>query len=153
MIYDKVENCLNYKGINKNLDKALEKLYEMNFSKVDYPNKKEPKIIIDTDKIFINIMEYETSTQTDNIFELHNNYFDIHYIIDGEEDFFFSDDKSKITEKNDENDYELYDCIKSSNILLNNKYFCICFPKELHKPKNSYKNESKVEKAVFKVLY
>ena len=86
------------------------------------------------------------------IFEAHRKYIDLHYIIDGVEQFGYAniDTLTPAGEYNEADDYILL-CGEVNRITLSNGDFVIAFPEDAHIPALKYKNSEKVKRAVVKI--
>ena len=150
MIFDTLENCKLYYGINPDFEKAfnfIKEAEEKDFSAGKYE--------IDGTKVYASVQEYTTKKYEDAKFEGHRRYIDIQYIVSGTECIEMAD-ISKVTpdtEYDTEKDFELYkNCDKTKNCVLEEKEFGIFFPQDIHKPGISYKGEAKtVKKIVVKI--
>lgn len=78
MIYDLLANIGNYRGMNRNLDKAIDYLMS-----VDINTLPLGKTEIDGDRVFLQVMEARTHELTDESYEVHRDYMDIQIDIDG----------------------------------------------------------------------
>ncbi|EHI76379.1 YhcH/YjgK/YiaL domain protein [Fusobacterium sp. oral taxon 370 str. F0437] len=81
MIYAELKDIKNYKGINENLDKAIDFITEKK-----YLNASFGKNIVDGDKIYFNHPEKPMTRENTGLeLEYHKKYVDIHIILEGEE--------------------------------------------------------------------
>ena len=81
MIYDELKNIKTYKGINKNLDKAIDFIVEKKYLNADFG-----KNIVDDDKIYFDYPEtVSTRENIDLELEYHKKYIDIHIVLEEEE--------------------------------------------------------------------
>lgn len=144
MIVGKLKDLNRYKGLNQNLDKAIDYIYSANLYDL-----KIGKNYIDNENIFINRFNYIGQKEFDCFFEGHKNYLDIHIILNGKEKLGYSD----ISELNQVSKYDLEnDFIKFEGpIDLKVGDFVITFPEDIHMPKISINDET-IEKIVCKVL-
>ena len=78
MIYDILANIGNYKGINTNLDRAVDYLLGADLSALP-PGRTE----IDGDRVFLQVMEAETHELAEDGYEIHRDYMDIQIDIEG----------------------------------------------------------------------
>lgn len=78
MIYDLLANIGNYRGMNRNLDKAIDYLMT-----VDINTLPLGKTEINGDRVFLQVMEARTHELTDESYEVHRDYMDIQIDIDG----------------------------------------------------------------------
>lgn len=149
MIFDKVQNAKIYKGISKNLDKALDVLMTENFAA-----KENGKHIVDGDNVYYLIMKPETRPLDKCIFESHEKYIDIQCVLKGVENIGYAETSDlKITQAYDgDNDAALYAVPKKyTNLLVEKGCFAIFFPKDGHMPLNCVGKPAIVEKVVIKV--
>ena len=147
MIKDKLINAETYYGISKNLKKGFEWLLSQ-----DLDNIAPDKYIIDGDKLYANIQEYET--KLDAKYESHRKYIDIQYMIRGEEQVGVTDIKNCIicVEYDSEKDLEFFDCTEPEHYeTLYEGEFLVFFPQDAHKPSISTKKTQIVKKVVVKV--
>ena len=108
---------------------------------------------IDGDRLFINVMSYETKPLSEGLFEAHRDYIDIQMVISGEECIGFADLSDLTVCKPYEPDAELYSMVDSLDIVrISNDKLCIIFPDEPHAPGIAIGNTpSKVRKMVVKI--
>ena len=105
MIYDRVQNIKQYKGVSANLDKAIEFLYATDFKTLN-----DGRNAVDGDRVFANIMSYETKDIEDAVKESHERYIDIHVMVSGKEQVLVSDisDLDIVEKYTNENDCTFY---------------------------------------------
>ena len=135
MIFDKIQNIDNYKGLGRVYD-ALLYLKEHNFA-----DAKAGTYEIDCDNIFYNVIDY-TTDKNKNIAEIHEKYIDIQFLIKGEELMGIGSMESPktLSEARPQNDIWLYEC-DLPKFPLNVNEFMVLFPSDLHMP-GVAKNES-----------
>ena len=81
MIYAELKNIKTYKGISKNLDKAIDFIVGKK-----YLNANFGKNIIDGDAVYFNCPEKPITRENTNLdLEYHKKYIDIHIVLEGEE--------------------------------------------------------------------
>jgi len=149
MIFDKIENHKNYRGLSKGLDNAFDFLLN-----TDLKNLSIGKHILNDELLYAACMEYETKENTLSKNEAHRKYIDVQYVISGEEKMFASNINGlKISEEYDEDkDVLFYEqkCECEFNVLQG--YFAVFFPEDAHMPGlNISDNSSTVKKVVVKV--
>lgn len=150
MVFDTLENCKLYYGINKNMEKAfdfIKKAVDENYAAGKYE--------IDGKDIFASVQEYETASFEEKKFEGHRNYLDIQFIVSGTENMksaFVDDVKTKI-EYNDEKDVEFFeDTHKCADFDVNKNQYAIFLPSDIHKPGLSPKDgKSEIKKVLVKI--
>lgn len=86
------------------------------------------------------------------LFEAHRKYIDLHYILEGTEQFGYAniDTLKPVNEYSEADDYLLLDG-EASRITLNKGDFAIVFPEDAHIPAMGYPNSKKVKRAVVKI--
>lgn len=148
MIYDRIENINKYKGIFKNLDTAIDYITTHNLTSLI-----NGKTQIDTDSVFVNVMDTNTIPENEGIYECHRKYLDLHIDIIGHERLVTCDyDIHNIKEKyKAADDYELLNGIRKTECCLDSNHFAICMLGEPHMPGISDISDI-VHKAVFKIL-
>lgn len=149
MIYGELRELKFYKGISKNLDKAIECI-----ESGAYKNGVPGKNVIDGDELFFNFEEADIRKEEDAFFEGHKKYIDIQLVIEGEELLGYSPRSNVVRTSpwDREKDFEVYEGSVDHYFLLNNDTFIILFPEEPHMPLlETEKKLKKVKKAVFKV--
>ena len=147
MITDKLKNIGIYKGLNSNLDLAIEYILINDISAFA-----AGRHTIVEDKLYLNVDEYTTKSLTEGKLEKHNNFLDIQIVLKGNELIGYTalDNQEVITEYSAENDVAFY---KGTNTLmpLQKGYFMILFPDDLHMPGITDNKPCEIKKLVFKV--
>lgn len=145
MIFDKVENIGTYLGINHNLDIAIREIQKGTYVSLD-----KGKHEIAGSDVYCNVVSLETKEQ--NSWERHEEYLDIHVIVDGAE-------KIRYAEKNavcgwgpldKEGDYSIAQYTTDGiELVLEQGWFFMAFPQDAHMPGIGTGTIS--NKAIFKV--
>lgn len=78
MIYDLLSNIGNYRGMSRNLDKAVEFLQNTDLRSLPLGRTE-----VDGDRVFVQIMEAQTHELTAESYEIHRDYMDIQIDIEG----------------------------------------------------------------------
>ena len=91
---------------------------------------------IDGDRLFVNIVEYTTTTPEERFWEAHKNYLDVHVMIHGN------------VEKDD---FLPMDGEKNSSVVLTDGDFLICYPSDGHRTAVQVQKPEAIKKAIFKV--
>ncbi len=97
---------------------------------------------------------YETKEATECVFEAHEKYIDVHYILDGTETIAVANTKSLSISKeyNLQDDYALYkQPSHSSSLILESGDIAIFFPNDAHMTSITTTNRSIVIKSVVKI--
>ena len=143
MITGNIKDCEKYYSVNSGFESAFESLKTVEYGK-------------NTTNLTVNFSEPTTSDEDNagkkKIFEAHRKYIDLHYIIDGTEQFGYAkiDTLTPVTEYDEKDDYILL-LGEASRITLNKGDFVIAFPEDAHIPALKYKNSEKVKRAVVKI--
>ena len=83
---------------------------------------------IDGDRLFVNIVEYTTTTPEERFWEAHKNYLDVHVMIHGNEQIDLN-----------------------SSVVLTDGDFLICYPSDGHRTAVQVQEPETIKKAIFKV--
>jgi len=150
MIYGEIKDLNQYKGISKNLDKAIEYILNGEYKK-GIPGKN----IIDGDTLYFNYPDCAMTKEIkDGFFEGHKKYIDIHVVISGEENLGYTP-CSEVTVKKEydsEGDYELYKGTLKNIFHVTEDKFIIFFPNEPHMALLKVGEIKEITKVIFKVL-
>ena len=149
MIYAELKNIKTYKGINKNLDKAIDFIAEKK-----YLNASFGKNIIEGDTIYFNYPEKPmTRENIDLDLEYHKKYIDIHIVLEGEEIIVYTPFEDCIETKsyNDEEDYGLVKGKAQVELMMNTENFLLFFPEEPHLALLKVDTPKEIKKIIFKV--
>lgn len=139
MIIDSLQNTKWYSFPQK-LHAALKFLSEAE-------NKEAGKYPLN-DGIFALVQEYTTKPQSECIYETHQRYIDIQYIVEGTEKMGIAFSGQTTKAYDTEKDIEFFDC-NGFLIDLHKQDFALLFPQDFHQPKVG--NGSFVKKVVVKV--
>lgn len=148
MIIGKLKDLYRYKGLNSNLDKAINYIIEN-----DLTNLKLGYNDIDGKNVYANRFNYICQNENECLLEGHEKYLDIHIVLKGSEIFGYNDmsELSQVTQYDSESDFIKFEGALKTYIKSIPGDFIITFPEDIHMPKIAINNEI-VEKAVFKVL-
>lgn len=148
MIYDKIINLNNYKGLFHHLDTAIDwlKVNDLNTLPLGRTD-------IDGDNVYISVVECNTRPANQAEYETHTRYMDIHLDIVGAEDFQVSHaNMVETTPYNSDTDIALYEADATNEGVLGEECFAIFLVGEAHKPCVSLKGEiNPIKKAIMKV--
>lgn len=151
MIYGEIKELNNYKGINPNLDRAID--YILTY---EYKNGKAGKNVVEEDIIYFNMPDSNAMTKEleNGFIEGHKRYIDIHIVIEGHERIgYIPRSKAKIKQEyNAEGDFEEFIGDYEALIPLDNEKFLILFPNEPHAAMLKYGDSIEpIKKVIFKV--
>lgn len=149
MIFDKISNHTNYRGILKELDNAFDYLLNTDLNSLE-----NGKHIISGDKLYAVCMEYETKAESLSKNEAHRKYIDVQFIVKGEEKIHISEINGlKVTEEyNENNDVVFYENRPHCTLSAAPGFFAVFFPEDAHMPGiNPVSGINRVRKVVVKV--
>lgn len=148
MIIDKIKNSAFYFGLDSKIDKGLNFLNDNDLLKME-----SGKVMIEEDKIFAIIQEYNTIDKSTGKWEAHRKYIDIQYAVEGCEMIGYTNlEGLEVTEKYDpDKDVGFYNG-KGDFFLLEPGTFAIFTPEDAHMPGISSGKTSKVKKIVVKIM-
>ena len=145
MIYDTLEHISKYRGISKNLDKAIDWLQSNSVDALPLGRTE-----IDGESVFVNVMNAQTRPQQGAQFEVHEKYMDLQINLQGGERFATGD---KTCDVNPETDISFCEGAVQTEGSLCAGWFALFLAKEPHMPTlNPADTVVEVKKAVFKIL-
>ena len=148
MIYDKLSNMKLYKGMNPNLDTAIDFITSHDLNELPLG-----KTVIDGDNVYINVMDAKASPVEERAYEIHKNYMDIQMDLVGVERIDTGDcTKMEVGEYNAEKDVAKATAVDLAQCLIGSENFIICMAGEPHKPNIAVSENTVLKKAVCKVL-
>ena len=107
---------------------------------------------IDGGRLFVNVVEYETTRPENRFWEAHRNYLDVHLMLDGQEqidlNFIENMEQKEYVEKDD---FLPMDGAPNSHVVLRPGDFLICYPEDGHRTAVAVNEPEKIKKAIFKV--
>lgn len=112
------------------------------------------KYDIDGVKSFAIVQEYDTEEEEKKHFEVHGNYADLQFILEGEEAVCFSrgDQAELVTNNLSSLDYALYNTQEFEKMVLKKGEYVVFVPGELHKVGVMNQKKTRVKKLTIKVL-
>ncbi len=147
MIYDKMSNLKLYKGMNKNLDTAIDFIVSHDLNELPIG-----KTVIDQDNVFINVMETSAAPVGERQYEFHKNHMDIQMDLIGIERIDTGDRaKANYISYNEEGDVGNAETADLGSCLIGTENFIICMAGEPHKPNIAVSDDLFLKKAVCKV--
>lgn len=107
---------------------------------------------IDGRRLFVNIVEYTTTSPENRFWEAHRDYLDLHLMLKGEEqiDLNFIDNMER-KEFVPEDDFLPLEGSLNSSVILREGDFLICYPKDGHKTAVAVDGPCVIKKAIFKI--
>ena len=147
MVYDKIDNIENYKGLSEDIYEGLKFLKSATPELVCGVHEINPRV-----KAIVS--EYETKAVNENGYEAHKKYIDIQYLLSGAEKVFCQPvEKLKETKPYKEDiEAAFYTAnIQPIEMELGNGYFAVYYPQDGHMPCLCVENPEDVKKVVVKV--
>jgi len=148
MIFGNIKDKERYNFLDERIRECFKYEIENNLNKFNTGSYK-----IDGDKVFVNIVSYNTVDKGERFWEAHKKYIDIHLMLDGEEKILLNhiDNLEKKPYQEDE-DYLPLEGEEASMVTLEAGDFLICYPEDAHMTAVKVKNEKNIKKAIFKVI-
>jgi YhcH/YjgK/YiaL family protein len=148
MILDTLENAHLYYGLGPKFIKAFKYL-----NATDLASLEKGKYEIDGKDIIAIVNEYETVDPSSERMESHKKYIDVQYIVRGAELIGHDQllEKSPSKAYDEEADYMLFSEKPSFFSRMEQNYFAIFFPTDLHMPNIRIDQPAQVKKVVIKI--
>lgn len=104
------------------------------------------------DDLFVNIVEYTTTTAEERFWEAHREYLDLHLMLRGPEqiDVNFIENMDQ-KEFQSEGDFLPLDGDPNGHVVLKEGDFLICYPHDAHRTAVMFKEPADIKKAIFKI--
>ena len=107
---------------------------------------------IEGDNLFVNIVEYKTTTPEERFWEAHRQYLDLHFMLRGPEqidvNFIDNMEQKDFVEKDD---FLPLEGESNSHVVLTEGDFLLCYPKDAHRTAVQVKEPVTIKKAIFKI--
>lgn len=147
MIFGNIQNLKEYFFLEDGVLECFKYMKEHNMN--DY---KKGSYDIDGKRLFVNIVEYETTEADKRFWEAHRDYLDIHLMLEGTEQI----DMNFIRNMNvkayvPEDDFLPMEGEKNGSAILRAGDFLICYPGDAHRTAVAADGVQRIRKAVFKV--
>lgn len=149
MITDHIRNRRRYLGCHKNIGTALAYIAEH----AEDPELKDGTYPVVPGEVTVHVVTKDTHARKDARMEIHKDFMDIHYILQGAERCYVAPLADQPTIDYDpETDNGFWDCEDSYNVLIGEGQFYAVWPMEPHCPLCSVTGEpEKVRKIICKV--
>ena len=147
MIFGNLKDLNDFTYLDASIQECFE--YAANNNLLDYEKGSHP---IDGERLFVNIVEYTTTTPENRFWEAHREYLDLHLMLQGEEqiDLNFIDNMKQ----NDfvpKDDFLPLEGEPNSHVVLTDGDFLICYPKDGHRTAIAVNEPVTIKKAIFKI--
>lgn len=150
MIFDHANNFNRYPMLQKLAD-SVAGTFGSTSSLMSMPTG---RFDIDSDLLFGIRISNQTTVESECLWEAHRKYLDVHYILKGSETIFINDllNMESTIPYHEEHDYQLFTGDKLLSLQMEENYFLVLFPNEVHKTNIMGASSNSIEKVVFKIL-
>ena len=147
MIFGNIQNLGEYPFLEEQIKECF------NYAKEhDLMSYEKGSHEIDGDRLFVNVVEYTTTTAEERFWEAHRQYLDLHLMLRGTEqidlNFIQNMDVKEFVEKDD---FLPMDGEKNSSVILRDGDFLICYPKDGHRTAIQVNGPEQIKNAIFKI--
>jgi len=147
MIFGNIQNLGEYPFLEEQIKECF------NYAKEhDLMSYEKGSHEIDGDRLFVNVVEYTTTTAEERFWEAHRQYLDLHLMLRGTEqidlNFIQNMDVKDFVEKDD---FLPMDGEKNSSVILRDGDFLICYPSDGHRTAVAVDEPETIKKAIFKI--
>ena len=147
MIYDAIQNAALYKGMNPNLDTAIDFILTHDLDALPLGRTE-----IDGTNVFLNKMEASTKPAEGRPFEVHHTYMDIQIDVHGSECIETGEIRGfECPDFSTEKDVGFNHCKTVASCVLTPGSFTVCMAGEPHKPGITVGEDTALVKCVLKV--
>lgn len=147
MIFGNINNLKEFPYLEEQLKECFAYAKEHDLSSYEKGSHE-----IDGERLFVNIVEYTTTTPEARFWEAHRQYLDLHLMLHGTEQIdlnFIQNMEQK--EFVDKDDFLPLEGDKNSSVILRDGDFLICYPSDGHRTAVAVKEPEAIKKAIFKV--
>lgn len=147
MIFGNIRNLDEYPFLDEQVKECFAYAKEHNLNAYEKGSHE-----IDGDRLFVNVVEYETVTAKERFWEAHKDYLDIHLMLRGREqiDLNFIQNM-ELKEYVPADDFQPMEGEKNSSVVLEEGDYLICYPSDGHRTAVAVEGSEKIKKAIFKV--
>ena len=147
MIFGNVGNLKEFPYLERQVQECF--AYFKSHNMADYEKGSHE---IDGDRLFVNVVEYTTTTPEERFWEAHKNYLDVHVMILGTEqidvNFIQNMEQKEFVEKDD---FLPLEGEKNGHVILRDGDFLVCYPSDGHRTAIAVNGPEGIKKAIFKV--
>jgi YhcH/YjgK/YiaL family protein len=145
---DKKEFAIQYNRNKERWDKAFHYIKDKDLSALSVGEYE-----LDNQKVLVIVSEYNSKSPEVALFEEHEDYIDIHYVVSGSEYIELGDQSTAKLKKpyDEEKDIAFYEAKEKKILLAKPGIFFIIFPGELHKPGIKVEESNPVKKILIKI--
>ena len=147
MIFGNIQNLEEYLFLEEQIKECFAYANEHDLASYEKGSHE-----IDGDRLFVNVVEYTTTTASERFREAHRQYLDLHLMLHGTEqidlNFIENMDLKEFVEKDD---FLPMDGEKNSSVTLRDGDFLICYPSDGHRTAVAVDEPEIIKKAIFKI--
>ena len=147
MIFGNIQNLEEYPFLEEQIKECFAYAKEHELASYEKGSHE-----IDGERLFVNVVEYTTTTASERFWEAHRQYLDLHLMLHGTEqidlNFIENMDLKEFVEKDD---FLPMDGEKNSSVTLRDGDFLICYPEDAHRTGVIATKVSDLKKGIFKV--
>ena len=147
MVFGNISDLKAYSWLEEGVRKAFE--YAQTHDLLNYEKGRHD---IDGDNLFVNIVEYETTTPENRFWEAHRDYLDLHFMLRGPEQIdvnFIQNMEQK--EYVPQDDFRPLFGDPNSSVILNKGDFLLAYPADAHRTAVAVDGPAVIKKAIFKI--
>ncbi len=147
MIFGNVENLREYPFLEEQVRECFAYAKEHDLAAYEKGSH-----VIDGERLFVNIVEYETVAASERFWEAHKRYLDVHLMLSGTEqiDLNFLQNMALLPYV-EKDDFLPMKGEKNSSVVLGAGDFLICYPSDAHRTAVAAGESQNIKKAIFKV--
>lgn len=147
MIFGNIRNLNEYSCLDDRIKECFQYVKEHDLLSYEKGSHE-----IDGSNLFVNIVEYTTTTADQRFWEAHREYLDIHVMLSGAEqiDLNFIENMEQ-KEFEPESDFLPLKGEANGHVVLNEGDFLICYPHDAHRTAVKIDEPESIKKAIFKV--
>ena len=147
MVFGNIRDLKDFGYLEENVRKCFD--YAREHDLLSYEKGSHP---IDGDELFVNIVEYETTTPENRFWEAHRQYLDLHFMLRGPEqidvNFIDNMEQKEFVEKDD---FLPLEGDPNSHVVLNAGDFLLCYPADADRTAVQVGAPATIKKAIFKI--
>ena len=147
MVFGNIRDLKDFGYLEENVRKCFD--YAREHDLLSYEKGSHP---LDGDELFVNIVEYETTTPENRFWEAHRQYLDLHFMLRGPEqidvNFIDNMEQKEFVEKDD---FLPLEGEPNSHVVLNAGDFLLCYPADAHRTAVQVGSPATIKKAIFKI--
>ena len=147
MVFGNIQNLKDFSWLEPQVRKCF--AYAKENDLISYEKGSHP---IEGDDLFVNIVEYETTTPENRFWEAHRQYLDLHVMLRGPEqidvNFIQNMEQKEFVEKDD---FLPLEGEPNSHVVLNAGDFLLCYPADAHRTAVQVEAPATIKKAIFKI--